>query len=83
MFILLHKEQSLLGVIDVQGVSRVPNQIHKHEVTSMISQVQVLRVERFQADGQALPRSGRYRDVLRPAVGKATASDQPYLDLVI
>lgn len=83
MFILLHKEQSLLGVIDVQGVSRVPNQIHKHEVTSMISQVQVLWVERFQADGQTLPRSGRYRDVLRPAVRKATASDQPYLDLVI
>ena len=51
MFILLHKEQGLLGVIDVQAVSGVPYQIHKHEVTFIISQVQVLRVERFQADG--------------------------------
>jgi hypothetical protein len=83
MFILLHKEQGLLGVIDVQGISIVPNQIHKHEVASIISQVQVLRVEHFQADGQTLPRSGRHRDVLRPAIRKATANDEPYFDLVM
>ncbi len=79
MFVLLHQEQGLLRVIDVQAVSGVLNQIHKHEVLPMISKVQVLRVERVQDNGKAVQRGGRYRDVFRPALIKETPSIEPYL----